>query len=1030
MKDFTMLRITITVFLLLLSLCLIEACVTGNQVSVNSEGGFPDNKLQPILLYGFHSTNADGRLILSTRNDGYTDDPESLRENEFGAHASVTDLYTRKTVVLKNTPFYDSAAFSPDGYYVAGCELQTEKQENNKVLIRQIMISLWSVSTGTKVKEFPVKTAMAACTFSPDSASIACGSYRGEITLLSTGNGREIWSGNGHAPGGRRSEDTSYLAISRNSQAKIRALAFSKDGKNLASGSDDSMIRLWSVKAGTEVTPSGARLSHQGAVTHIEFSPDGKYLYSTGEDNRLKCWDIKTGRMILEIRHPSSSGLPLYKFSLHPGGKYLAWGNIVFSSNGSIHYEYKDGKNPSMEKQFTSLFVDEGRFVLLSSIKNEIQNEVLLNFRKGLWMPFPSGNKLFRPGDAQRYWIVRAFDEPVKLFSSVELEEYQSVKSNDWMDEYVPGLYFRFVRGEGLLFSTDALYEKGQILRSKQAYSYCIAAGVKDGRAYEGLGRCYLREKKEDLAEAAFKTAIISDKTMEDSYLYLMRINLSRNDFNAFLGYLAGGSTYNMDNYLFWFYSGMAFFLSGDYAAAADFFSQALLLNPSFSPAYPALLSCCKSLGYVTAADSLKQVYRLLSNKKLDTVEGWSAFAVLENLFFQRTGVKGTFSGDVNRIKNFINADQLLFEALDEIGTTYILDAWLRQMYNYARKILKKGIEAYKEGNSLYVYICDIALSFYDAQSGQVTLPEDEKELARIREETVKGKTELIEALSYLKGSTEKGIYFISPSEKEMVDNSVAADAKKASSNNPFIREAAKLFRSLEKDKMAELTRFIEIKKDEEKRIAINREQELWTKVVSSNYSQDAADNYLEEYPQGPGVDKLKEILMTRQKEQADWDVTEKGDRQSVEVFISKWPKGVHRKEADELWASLTAGGTEVENGTPVHKIPDEAVFIQEEKDWNIAKTEDTLAAYNDYCDKYAFGEKILTDKMEQRISECIMADFLLVDEKEMASITFFKRKWPLMFIGIYCPNIYDEIEAKLLAAMAKIKQNKENSTN
>ena len=73
----------------------------------------------------------------------------------------------------------------------------------------------------------------------------------------------------------------------------VLSVAFSPDGRHIASGSSDRMICVWDAQTGSLV--GNPLEGHIDWVLSVAFSPDGRYIVSGSSDSTIRVWDAPTG---------------------------------------------------------------------------------------------------------------------------------------------------------------------------------------------------------------------------------------------------------------------------------------------------------------------------------------------------------------------------------------------------------------------------------------------------------------------------------------------------------------------------------------------------------------------------------------------------------------------------------------------------------------------------------------------------------------------------------------------------------------
>src|SRR5205823_8341995 len=93
----------------------------------------------------------------------------------------------------------------------------------------------------------------------------------------------------------------------------VNSVAYSPDGKRLASGSTDGTIKVWEADTGQETLA----FHHPDVIMKVAFSPDRRLLAAAASNRIVKVWDVTTRQEVLTLR----------------GHKDTVWG-VAFSPEG------------------------------------------------------------------------------------------------------------------------------------------------------------------------------------------------------------------------------------------------------------------------------------------------------------------------------------------------------------------------------------------------------------------------------------------------------------------------------------------------------------------------------------------------------------------------------------------------------------------------------------------------------------------------------------------------------------------------
>lgn len=197
-------------------------------------------------------------------------------------------------------------AFAPDGKTLATASYDK-------------LIKLWDTATGKEIRTLKDHIdAVYALAFTPDGSRLISGSADRGVKVWNPSTGERLYTMSEPLDG-------------------VNTVAVDPTGKIVAAGGLDKSIRLWRLgeREGTILT---SLMAHEDAILKLAFSPDGKYLASSSADRTLKIFEVPDLREIQLLTQSDWA----YGVEYSPDGKSLAAGRFDGTLSLYDSAQYRD----------------------------------------------------------------------------------------------------------------------------------------------------------------------------------------------------------------------------------------------------------------------------------------------------------------------------------------------------------------------------------------------------------------------------------------------------------------------------------------------------------------------------------------------------------------------------------------------------------------------------------------------------------------------------------------------------------------
>ncbi len=180
-----------------------------------------------------------------------------------------------------HTARISSVNFSPDGKILASGSLDR-------------CVRLWDTRDGSQLHLLKGHIGeVMSVHFSPNGQLLASGGADHSVRLWSPNSGQPLF-----VLGGEQDVTRGVRFWPHGHKDQVNTVCFSSDGKLLATGGEDKIVRIWTVENGQTLRLRREFPGHTNGITTVAFSPNCDILASAGKDLTIRLWEVSSGQCL------------------------------------------------------------------------------------------------------------------------------------------------------------------------------------------------------------------------------------------------------------------------------------------------------------------------------------------------------------------------------------------------------------------------------------------------------------------------------------------------------------------------------------------------------------------------------------------------------------------------------------------------------------------------------------------------------------------------------------------------------------